>query len=218
MWPVSLFCKLFMLSPFSLFCILFFFSHSSPEFVPFLCSLLFFFGGQHNCIFVHKRLHFKTIQLLRKHHLSGLVLSSRVDLQLLTRGSQTQMAFCFFCSFPCFLSLPCSLWYFEACWLSDRYGRLFPSCSDDTLTMHAPPTLHRLHPAALLPNEALMSSVTIQVLFNKLAAGWSLTHPVFSDRGYFNSILFFYNSKTCCFTWQMQIFSHSEKFRLLIEN
>lgn len=74
----------------------FLFSLSSPEFVPFFCSLFFFplgCWGQHNCIFVHKLLHFKHNTVVNKIHLCGLVFSLRVDLQLLMKLSLAVQTF-----------------------------------------------------------------------------------------------------------------------------
>lgn len=95
---------------------LFVFSLSSPEFVPFFCSLfllLFLWGAEANTtVFLYiNSCTLNTIQLLTKLNLCGLVFSFPVDLQLLTKRLsgcfflQTFAFFCFLCSFPSFLAL-----------------------------------------------------------------------------------------------------------------
>lgn len=122
-------------------------SFSSPEFVPFFCSLfLSLWGAEANTtVFLYiNSCTLKTIQLLTKMNLCGLVFSFRVDLQSLTKGSLLKHK-CLFASsvlFHPFLPLRCSVSYFEPRRHSDRYGRLFHSCSDDTVTVHEPSTLH----------------------------------------------------------------------------
>lgn len=102
------------------------FSLSSPEFVPFFCSLFFFGGVEANTtvfLYIKKSCTLNTIQLFKKKKpdLCGLVFSFRVGLQSLMKSSQT-FAFCFFCSFPSILPLRCSVSYFEPRRQSDRYG------------------------------------------------------------------------------------------------
>lgn len=101
----------------------FLFSLSSPEFVPFFCSLSLGHWGQHNCIFVHKILHFKHNTVVTKRLFVGL--SSVSD------SSPLFWKLCLSCSFPCFLPLCRSVSHFEPRRLPDRYSPLsFHSCSN----------------------------------------------------------------------------------------
>lgn len=100
-----------------------FFSSPPPEFVPFFCSVLFSLGcwGKHNCIFVHKLVHFKCNTVVDQKKATQICVwaFSFLSFWLLT---QIYLPLCFL--FSCYLFSLCFI--FRATpMLLNRYGKSF---------------------------------------------------------------------------------------------
>lgn len=160
---------------FSPFGILLLFSHSPPpEFVPFfLFSLFYLWGAEANtAVFLYiNSCTLKTIQLLTKLNLCGLVFSFRVE----PPGANRKLSGHFLLKHEC-LSLPFLFFSIFSCLgvvlfhipshadTLTGMADFFHSCSDDTVPVHEPSTLHVLNPPVHLFDEALM----ISALFHQL--------------------------------------------------